>query len=32
MFACEHFDIEPDMMVVGKGLTSGYAHYRNIGQ
>lgn len=25
MFACEHFDIEPDMMVVGKGLTSGYA-------
>ena len=25
MFACEHFDINPDMMVVGKGLTSGYA-------
>jgi len=25
MFACEHFDIKPDMMVVGKGLTSGYA-------
>ena len=25
MFACEHFGIKPDMMVVGKGLTSGYA-------
>ncbi|MBI4231736.1 aspartate aminotransferase family protein [Candidatus Peregrinibacteria bacterium] len=25
MFACEHFDIELDMMVIGKGLTSGYA-------
>lgn len=24
MFACEHEDLEPDMMTVAKGLTSGY--------
>jgi len=25
MFGCDKFDIKPDMMVLGKGLTSGYA-------
>jgi len=25
MFCCEHYDIVPDMLVVGKGFTSGYA-------
>lgn len=25
MFACEHEDIQPDLMTVAKGLTSGYA-------
>jgi len=25
MFACEHEDVEPDLMTVAKGLTSGYA-------
>lgn len=24
MFACEHYDVAPDMLVTGKGLTSGY--------
>lgn len=24
MFACEHFDLEPDLMTLSKGLTSGY--------
>ena len=24
MFACEHFDLQPDLLTVSKGLTSGY--------
>ena len=23
MFVCEHFDVEPDMLVIGKGLGGG---------
>lgn len=25
MFACEHFDVVPDMLTLGKGLSAGYA-------
>ena len=24
MFATEHFDVQPDIMIVAKGITSGY--------